>query len=327
MWGEWGVQLFFVLSGFLITGILLKGRKPEHDWSHSKRQLRQFYVRRSLRIFPLFYLVLLLTALANIVPVRETLPWHMTYLSNVYFALKGSWAGPVSHFWSLAVEEQFYLCWPFLMLFLPSRYLLRSILAAIVLAQLYKIIGFMLGFNSIALRVITLSCLDALGIGALLAFSKYKNLEQFYKLGNSKAYNGLGLVLFFVWLGGSLTRPHPYLIGVIYNLITLTLFAWLIHQASIGFEGPVKQVLETKPIIYLGKISYGLYIYHNFMPFLVAMILRRLHMSSPQHKTSQFLLSATATILVASCSWLLVERPINDLKNRFDYDNVQKNQK
>ena len=132
-WGEWGVQLFFVLSGFLITGILLRCRGDE-DAGGKISRMRQFYVRRFLRIFPLFYAVLFAAALLNIRPVRETLLWHVSYLSNLQMALAGGWSGPVSHFWSLAVEEQFYLLWPCLILFLPRKYLLWAILIAIATA-------------------------------------------------------------------------------------------------------------------------------------------------------------------------------------------------
>ena len=107
-WGVMGVNLFFVLSGFLITGILLDSRagavRPGDRWF----AIRQFYTRRVLRIFPLFYMTLALLVLVNVRPVRQTFLWHVCYLSNVYFFRQGAWIGQISHFWSLAVEEQFY---------------------------------------------------------------------------------------------------------------------------------------------------------------------------------------------------------------------------
>jgi len=83
--------------------------------------LKTFYARRALRIFPLFYFVLAAAAVLNIGPVRDTFAWHATYLSNIYFYLRGDWHGSVSHLWSLAVEEQFYLVWPLLILCAPER--------------------------------------------------------------------------------------------------------------------------------------------------------------------------------------------------------------
>src|SRR5690242_3161095 len=114
-YGVLGVDLFFVLSGFLITGLLLDAKGKPHYF-------RNFYARRTVRIFPLYYLVLflLLVVLPAVIAVppalahaRREQAWLWTYTSNFYIASKASWAlGYVSHFWSLAIEEHFYLLWP-----------------------------------------------------------------------------------------------------------------------------------------------------------------------------------------------------------------------
>jgi peptidoglycan/LPS O-acetylase OafA/YrhL len=167
-WGQWGVRLFFVLSGFLITSILLRLR-PAESGGETWFPIRQFYVRRFLRIFPVFYATLLVTAVLNIKPVRSTFFWHLTYLSNIYFARLGAFNGPVTHFWSLAVEEQFYLFWPWLMVFLPARALRPAIAITILLGPLTRLAGYLAGYNSVSYGMFTTSCLDTLGAGALLA--------------------------------------------------------------------------------------------------------------------------------------------------------------
>src|SRR6185295_3788466 len=128
-YGTWGVDLFFVLSGFLITGILYDSKTKAHYF-------RNFYVRRTLRIFPLYYGVLFaLFVLLPVVPLAypsglsESLghqAWLWSYASNLYVSLKGTWAALpyVSHFWSLAVEEHFYLVWPIVVLAFAKRTLL-----------------------------------------------------------------------------------------------------------------------------------------------------------------------------------------------------------
>ena len=121
-WGT-GVQLFFVLSGFLITGILLRSRPADLGIS-MPTALRVFYVRRCLRIFPLYYGVLALCLLFAIGPIATTWPWHVSYLSNLFYARQGH-ASPVEdpflHLWSLSVEEQFYLLWPLVALVANRR--------------------------------------------------------------------------------------------------------------------------------------------------------------------------------------------------------------
>lgn len=315
-WGEWGVHLFFVLSGFLITDILIKCRDTG---SERKHQLRQFYIRRSLRIFPLFYLVTFIAALLNVYPVRETLFWNLTYTSNIYFALRGSFNGPISHFWSLAVEEQFYLIWPCLMLFLPRRRLFLCVALAIILSPVYKILGGHLGLNSIALSAMMISCLDFLGMGALLAICRHRDPVRFDSLAHRKIYTLFGLILLVAMVALVLAGSHSRLVVIANMIVPAVFFAWLIHKGSVGFGGGVGRLLETKPLRYCGKISYGTYIYHPFMVPLVINACRLLHISFPQRASLILLLLTTVTLIVASCSWYLFERPITDLRRHFDY--------
>jgi peptidoglycan/LPS O-acetylase OafA/YrhL len=169
--GHIGVRLFFVLSGYLITGILLRFRSSiEARRSDAATALRRFYIRRFLRIFPPYYALLALMVVTKLPGVRNTLWWHTGYASNFLFALQGSWTPWVtSHFWSLAVEEQFYLVWPFLILLVPRSRLVAVVIAIIVSSPLFRLIALLAGANDVALYVATPSSLDALGLGSLLA--------------------------------------------------------------------------------------------------------------------------------------------------------------
>ena len=107
-----GVELFFVLSGFLITRLLLAARREvERGRQHRAAALGRFYARRALRIFPLYYLVVAVLAAVDLPPAREILPWLLTYTLNFHMASRG-YVDHFAHFWTLAVEEQFYLVWP-----------------------------------------------------------------------------------------------------------------------------------------------------------------------------------------------------------------------
>lgn len=322
--GEWGVQLFFVLSGFLITGILLNCRSNSENslTDNRKSQIKQFYIRRALRILPLFYLVVLGAALVNIRPLRESLFWHLTYTSNFMLALRGGWDGPASHFWSLAVEEQFYLFWPFLILWLPAKHLKLSILAVIAAAPLFKIVGYAMGVGPIPLHVLTLAYLDALGIGALLALFRHRRPQAFEDATRDERYNGFGLAMLFVALLSCLFWESHYYIQVAGTLSATLLFAWLIHRAAVGFGGAPGRLMRWKPLLYIGQISYGLYIFHKFMSIIVPRAFGALHLPYPNEPVSQALLLVAINILVASCSWFLFERPINNLKKRFKYENA-----
>jgi peptidoglycan/LPS O-acetylase OafA/YrhL len=106
--GAYGVKLFFVLSGFLITGILLAMRsKLDRGKMTAAHAFRQFYARRTLRIFPVYYLVLLLALLAGNADVAEGFWWYVTYTSNIYFGIENDFTETTAHLWMLSVEEQF----------------------------------------------------------------------------------------------------------------------------------------------------------------------------------------------------------------------------
>ncbi len=159
-WGYVGVRLFFVLSGFLITGILLDAR--EITATPRAEILKNFYARRALRIFPIYYLTLfVLIGIGYLVNASE-IAAYLTYTANWYII----WHGPddlqAVHFWSLAVEEQFYVVWPWLILLLPRRYVLPAIIAAICLAVAVRFTLVMQRTSVIAITFNTVGCLDAL---------------------------------------------------------------------------------------------------------------------------------------------------------------------
>ena len=174
-----GVWLFFVLSGFLITGILLRSRdQVDYSGSPSGFVLRQFYVRRFLRIFPLYYSVLFMAATIDLGDVRDTILWHLTYLSNYLFAARQYWGPMTAHFWSLSVEEQFYILWPALILFAPRRLLLKLIISAIAIGPIFRVAAHFFDFNWIARLTVLPASFDALGLGALLAYCSHHATEN-----------------------------------------------------------------------------------------------------------------------------------------------------
>jgi peptidoglycan/LPS O-acetylase OafA/YrhL len=307
--GSGGVQLFFVLSGFLISSILLRCRKYGDPWF----ALRGFYARRSLRICPLFYSVVIAAYLINLRPMRQTVFWHLSYLSNFYFFLHHGWHGSISHFWSLAVEEQFYLFWPTVVLFAPNQRLLQSFLTLCVVGVLSIVLLPSL-FPGELVAVLPTYNFWALGLGALLALRNASSKMLRILL----ACSVWSLVLFVMLTTISNCGVHFKWMEQLKYLSMVAAFVWLIDRASHGFKGWIGSCLTLPILVYLGRISYGLYILHPFADVPVE-ICRRLSGKSSFTLAQEVALKTCVTILGAIISWRLLEKPVNSLKTLFPY--------
>ncbi|MGA2441154.1 MAG: acyltransferase [Tepidisphaeraceae bacterium] len=315
--GALGVRVFFVLSGFLITGILLQARQSAEMDERSKwRVLGNFYGRRFLRIFPVYYLVILVTWLAGIGAMRQSVGWNLSYLSNFYFYHRGTGNYSVTHLWSLAVEEQFYLIWPLVILFLPRKWLGGAMVTAICIAPVFRAVIVAMGGNDWKASVLTPACMDMLGMGGLVA---YLNFIGRHKL--KRRLLNVGLVVGLVGYLACVVADR-YTTGaetaVPFGLAIALWSAWLIDGAYTGFGGTMGRILSFKPAVYLGTISYGVYLMHNFVPVLVN------HVSG--HSTAHEIpfplrpaIMFAVTVVLASGSWYAFERPINGLKRLFPY--------
>ncbi len=321
-WGTIGVQLFFVLSGFLITRILLDARTRIDCGAVTLGfTLRQFHIRRILRIFPVFYASLFLLAAFNIGPVRETLVWHLTYMSNVYLTIRGEMHDNITHFWSLAVELHFYMLWPFVILCTPRKYVLPIILSTVVFAPVYRFTLGALHMNPIARIWLLPASMDTLGVGALLAYFTL-NEQGLGKYRGLLAKNGLWMGALGL-LGISVLRmlellpwgPEVFVMGSVLALF----FFGLVDGAVRGYPGILGKFLEFAPLAYAGKISYGVYIIHHFVPEILDKSMPALGMGVPASLPLRFVLYTAVSILLAAVSWHCMEKPINGLKRHFGY--------
>jgi len=320
-----GVHLFFVLSGFLITRILMQGRAAVELRSASRAfTLRQFYARRFLRIFPAYYLALGVGALFHFQAVRTGFWWHASYLSNFYYYHRQNFDGPASLFWTLAVEEQFYLIWPLAILFLPRRWLLPFVLGVAVLGTAIRIDSLL---TDSWLKILLPACMNFLAVGSLVAVAenpisgsiaaRNRLLRIFAVLIAILACCSAGLTLklgFHAAMASSMMRPinQPMM-----SMLYACQFAWV----SAGTPRHLGAALRLRPIVYLGKISYGLYLYHLFVTFAMKHFLERLdgHVRGG-HRVElliNFAVLFTVTVIIASISWFSFEKPLNDLKRFF----------
>jgi peptidoglycan/LPS O-acetylase OafA/YrhL len=332
--GEAGVQLFFVLSGFLITGILLNAKEQAHarGVGHGRVMLA-FYARRFLRIFPLYFLVLFVALFLNYPYLREEFPWHVAYLSNWRMGLTGEWMGSLGHFWSLAVEEQFYLVWPVVVLLVPTRRLLPVLLGVVLLSPVFRFILTLQQANSLAFKMLPFCCLDTLAAGALLALVRHREKKgekkgtgtfsaNFFSPRFGKASFLLGLGLFLVLAAlrehGSGWRYRMILLYTPYMLMCPV----LIDRAARGFDGIARRILEWQPLVYLGTISYGIYVYHGVLPTMIESIEANVTHTSwfpTEPGLLMFVWVSIATVIVSALSWRFFEKPLNDLKSWFPY--------
>ena len=273
-YGALGVDLFFVLSGFLITGILYDARTDEHYF-------RNFYMRRLLRIFPLYYgvLVIIFFGLPLIPEMRATelgvlrthQAWAWLYAVNIYLAIHGGWVlSYIEHFWSLAVEEQFYLIWPLAVWLLaakPRAFLTFSVLTAAA-SFAGRIVASLAGASPVVLEVITPFQLDALAIGGFLAvYLRQPGGESgIRRLVVPLTLAGLGLlaiqfgVRHLTSYGNALESVRG---GAFHLLLAALLLTSLLGPPSSGWS----KFLLSRPLAFLGKYSYGLYVYHHFFSY------------------------------------------------------------
>ena len=322
-YAEFGVRLFFVLSGFLITGILIRGREVA-DASAGDRGvvLRNFYARRFLRIFPIYYLTLLIVLFAGVGPTRDVWPWLFAYGTNFYVWSHLHFLGPVGHLWTLAVEEQFYIVWPWLVLFLPRRFFRPLLLALIVAAPLYRLFASFWyrddTLDNFASGTLTIGVVDSLALGSLLALVVHSGSNS----SRPRVLTRFLLVAGVVVSATVMTISHYGIDQHAYVSLAQTgealICGWLVVHAARGFRG-IGRVLEVRSIVYLGKISYGIYIFHLLVPVALAAVARHFGHTYLHGTFRTFVISSVVTVALAMASWHFLEAPINRLKRFFPY--------
>ena len=275
-----GVDVFFVLSGFLITGILF-------DSKGSGRYLIPFYGRRTLRIFPLYFGYLAVSALAAplvlgrpLFGVGDASPlWFLTYTSNFDVALHG-WREPLAlgHLWSLAVEEQFYLLWPLVVFVFDRRTLMRITIGCFVAALLIRL-GLPSVMRPVSVYVLMPTRMDALASGAFVALAARG--PRGWDIFGWRPWPVLILSGLIIWALVLETRSLVPLNSAVrtigYSAIALFTASVLVLAVTARDGAPLRKLLEARALIWFGTYSYGLYILHP--PILYIMSERGLQAS------------------------------------------------
>ena len=335
-----GVQFFFVLSGFLITGILLEMKK----YLRPGEYFRKFYGRRFLRIFPLYYFYLIL--MAGIALLLISIPFRPNYmqlfLDQIWYAVfyvYDFFFGTIfyqqsqflDHFWSLSVEEQFYIFWPLFILLIPEKWSKRLFIAFILLGPIFRLAFHYVYFSGIfrffstevsfAVYPLPFSHVDAFAFGAYISrHSIPKAKEQFWILlgivpliGFTTQYLATGTLGSVSALGYPLPMSEAYQYIWGYSILN---YFFAITILVVARHGMFIKFLNWSPMRYLGKISYGLYVYH----FPVVWFAGRLIGTRSEDLTLLPISTAIAfvvTLIIASISFHFIEKPILNLKERY----------
>ncbi len=310
------IDLFFVLSGYLITSILL---------SHppSGKFLFAFYVRRGLRIWPIYYLSLFFLLVIN--------PWTATpsdlrglanYLTftqcvpHYWFDTEPVFMPAFRHTWSLAVEEQFYFLWPALLWLLGGSRLKYPAFGLMVLAFVTRTLGF-------TCWILATNC-DGLALGCLLAIllrdrttaeDRKEQTIQYQRVGLGSAAVCIGCMVVLQIVPASSVDIARAILAIRGLAVNLVYFA-VVALAVLNTGHPLMSVLRDRRLVYLGQISYGLYLYHNIIFILWEDYAARHGLGT---SVVHDLAKVTVSLGVAALSYRFVERPFLALKDRFPY--------
>jgi peptidoglycan/LPS O-acetylase OafA/YrhL len=337
-----GVQLFFVLSGFLITGILLDMKES----LSSRAYFTKFYGRRFLRIFPLYYFYLASMAVVayglsrvdfrvSTVQIFFDQVWYAVfYVYDIFY--RAAWFHPahfLDHFWSLSVEEQFYVVWPLLLLLFPKEHLKRLFVLFILLGAGFRVLvylWYLSGDNlwffrepfGLVIYSWPLSHLDAFAFGAYISrYEFWRPKTQLLLLALLVPTAGFVVTYFTtgsigvispLGYGSSLANGYEFIWAhTLLNYFFAVLIYCVVHEKFLV------KFLELPWLRYLGKISYGMYVYHLVLIWFVWELFDERAQGGTEYYWIKFAIALSATILISTLSYYVLERPILKLKDRF----------
>lgn len=330
-YGSYGVELFFVLSGFLITGILYDTHKEPH-------RFRNFYMRRFLRIFPLYYgvLALIFFVAPMIRPLRgpaldnlvDRQAWAWLYAVNIYIAQHGEWSfSYLDHFWSLAIEEHFYFFWPLVVFLLARRprALIAVSLAIALCAMLGRLAASLMGLSWWTTYTLTPFRLDGLALGAFIAVAvrQPQGLERLARvLPFTVPLVGALVGGTFLWTRLVSRDGLEIILPVRAALILLLLACLLVWALIAPKRSAASRFFCGRAMVFLGTYSYGLYVYHHFISYYLSTNRTDLELAPwlGSHLAAvalQAALGMFASLALAYLSYELFEKRFLNLKRLF----------
>jgi len=322
-----GVDLFFVLSGFLITGILLESRGRTGYW-------KSFLMRRSVRIFPLYYATLLVVFLGfplavilgflshNPIPnqLADQQNWYWFYGQNWLFASQGTWpeGRVLNHFWSLAVEEQFYLVWPLVVAVLPTRSLKWFSIALFVTALGLRYWLLSNGTPGVTTYVMTITRMDSLCAGAIAAIfiREHCFIQRWGRYLPALAIVSAGTLFAVDQISPVLQSQSFAAYSIGHSLLAVTFSLIILALVVCSREHIFARAFSIPPLRVLGKYSYAIYVFHRFV--YMGVVSCHWHgLSETYRGWAIFGATVLGSLLAAEVSWRLLEQPFLSLKKYF----------
>lgn len=308
--GGYGVWLFFVLSGFLIVRILYEQRLSiERGERNFWGAARGFFLRRAARIWPIYYLVMLVCAIVSLsvaVPcfTSAEVPYYLTFTTNIYIAhIAKHWIDPFSHLWSLAVEEQFYLLFGVAFLLIPSRWIRPICLAVVVIGLVRHSYLYSVHTSSIQIGRESTTGFAFIALGGWFALSK-PVVSSDPSLRQTACLAGYFVAPFLF----SMFEPGDVKIVEYYTALLVGLLLKSIRENQ---DTLIVRALEWRPLAALGKISFGFYLYHYLITMDLLNALFDSFVDFSRFPPSMLLLiSFVASVAVSFASWHLIEQPI-----------------
>ena len=318
--GASGVDLFFVLSGYLITGVLMRAKGRVNYF-------RNFYARRFLRIFPVYYLALavLMIILPLCLPRDRLLAeasadklWYFSYLTNIRIFFHRGWIYPiVNHAWTLAIEEQFYLLWPIVVLSLSARNLIRLCVWGVMAGVLLRAGLHLHGIQEVPLRALTVTHLDGLLAGSWIAALHF-GPEQLPRTWRKWVWIGFAAAASAAML--PMSHQENSFFGSVMKISVATTFSAIALVVAVdgAILNPLNRFLTLPALRAFGKYSYGFYLFHQPLFWLIYPILLPLTAYSPYGWILLGVLGGSLAFVLAVLSFHCFEMIFLRLKTRFE---------
>ena len=313
----YGVSIFFSISGFLITEILLEKKETKIKVSEI---LKTFYIRRSLRLFPLYYSFILffwfLLHFANLHIWQDRFNYYFIFYAPNFLISQISLGGAMgfAHLWSLGVEEQFYLFWPVILLLTPRRWMVVTITFFICVGLFFRTVQFNVDFDT---YLLPFSHFHTLCGGALIAVFKMYYPKIFSVLASWR-FRLLGIASILLLLA-LIFKDFGLRTSAFFQSTSLALFtSLLVLYHLFSFPRSMTQNSFYRALLYIGKISYGLYIIHMPIPYVVRAVFLKIQPAYQVNEYLVVLLSLIITFVFAALSFKYFESYFIRLKEKFE---------